>query len=381
MTARRCVLAADVLLADGRIAAVGPGLDRRTPARRARRHGRPRAAGVRPGPRPRRAEPGPPPGRGAAAAAPGSPSASGRTRPRSNPHEVAAAARLGIAELLAGGTTAALDMGTTHDQDAVFSAADELGIRLTSGKCHMDTGDGVPARSARGPRRLARRGRGARARAGTAPPAAGCATPWRRASCSRARPSCSRAPSRSPAGTATCSTPTPARTPDETRAVRELTGRGNVAVPRRRRHRRARHGARPLRAPRRGRVRAARPQRAPASRTARAPTSSSPPGSPTSRGCSRDGVRVGLGADGPPCNNRLSIFHEMALAGTLHNLARGAGRGGSLDGARDGDLARRRGRSASGTGSDALRPGWKADVVVLGCDSWRWSRPAIRRPW
>jgi cytosine/adenosine deaminase-related metal-dependent hydrolase len=61
------------------------------------------------------------------------------------PAEVAAAARLGVAELLTGGTTSALDMGTTHDQDAVFSAAAELGIRMTSGKCHMDTGRNVPS--------------------------------------------------------------------------------------------------------------------------------------------------------------------------------------------------------------------------------------------
>jgi len=35
------------------------------------------------------------------------------------------------------------------------------------------------------------------------------------------------------------------------------------------------------------------------------------------------GVPVALGADGPPCNNRLSAFYEMALAGTLHNLRHG----------------------------------------------------------
>ena len=82
------------------------------------------------------------------------------------PQEVAAAARLGIAELLAGGTTSALDMGTTHDQDAVFEAARELGIRLISGKCHMDTGDAVPPACWRTATRLWRRRR-IWARAGT----------------------------------------------------------------------------------------------------------------------------------------------------------------------------------------------------------------------
>ncbi len=49
-----------------------------------------------------------------------------------------ASARLGIAELLLGGTTGALDMGTVHHQEVIFAAAAELGIRLTSGKTLMD---------------------------------------------------------------------------------------------------------------------------------------------------------------------------------------------------------------------------------------------------
>lgn len=57
-----------------------------------------------------------------------------------------ASARLGIAELLLGGTTAILDMGTVHHHDAVFAAAEESGIRYTGGKAMMDGGEGVPAR-------------------------------------------------------------------------------------------------------------------------------------------------------------------------------------------------------------------------------------------
>jgi 5-methylthioadenosine/S-adenosylhomocysteine deaminase len=56
-----------------------------------------------------------------------------------------ASARLGIAELLLGGTTAILDMGTVHHTDALFEVAAETGIRYTGGKALMDTGDGVPA--------------------------------------------------------------------------------------------------------------------------------------------------------------------------------------------------------------------------------------------
>ena len=57
-----------------------------------------------------------------------------------------AATRLAIAELLLGGTTAILDMGSVHETDAL---ADELagrGLRATFGKAMMDSGEGVPAR-------------------------------------------------------------------------------------------------------------------------------------------------------------------------------------------------------------------------------------------
>jgi cytosine/adenosine deaminase-related metal-dependent hydrolase len=57
---------------------------------------------------------------------------------------VEAAAELGIAELLTGGTTTVLDFGSSHHHDRVFRAAERLGIRMVSGKTHMDAGDGVP---------------------------------------------------------------------------------------------------------------------------------------------------------------------------------------------------------------------------------------------
>ena len=83
----------------------------------------------------------------------------------------------------------------------------------------------------------------------------------------------------------------------------------------------------------------------------------------------REGIRVGLGADGPPCNNRLSIFHEMSLAGTLHNLRHGAG---AVDPWTVLELATW--RSAEAIGLDGmvgrLEPGYRADVVVLEVASW-----------
>jgi 5-methylthioadenosine/S-adenosylhomocysteine deaminase len=53
----------------------------------------------------------------------------------------AAAARLACAELLLGGTTAVLDMGTVHHTDELFAAAELSGLRATIGKAMMDDGD------------------------------------------------------------------------------------------------------------------------------------------------------------------------------------------------------------------------------------------------
>src|SRR5262249_54590449 len=53
----------------------------------------------------------------------------------------AAAGELACAELLLGGTTAILDMGTVHPTDAIFGAAERSGIRATIGKAMMDAPD------------------------------------------------------------------------------------------------------------------------------------------------------------------------------------------------------------------------------------------------
>jgi cytosine/adenosine deaminase-related metal-dependent hydrolase len=50
-------------------------------------------------------------------------------------------AELACAELLLGGTTAILDMGTVHHTDAIFAAAERAGIRATIGKAMMDAPD------------------------------------------------------------------------------------------------------------------------------------------------------------------------------------------------------------------------------------------------
>jgi len=56
-----------------------------------------------------------------------------------------ASARLGVAELIKGGTTSALTMETVNHTEEVFRVVEETGFRATVGKCMMDKGDEVPA--------------------------------------------------------------------------------------------------------------------------------------------------------------------------------------------------------------------------------------------
>jgi 5-methylthioadenosine/S-adenosylhomocysteine deaminase len=60
------------------------------------------------------------------------------------PESIRASARLGIAEMISGGTTCALTMETVNHTGDVFRAVEETGFRATVGKCMMDKGDEVP---------------------------------------------------------------------------------------------------------------------------------------------------------------------------------------------------------------------------------------------
>ena len=283
------------------------------------------------------------------------------------PAEVAAAARLGVAELLCGGTTAVMDMGTTHDQDAVFGAAAELGIRFASGKCHMDSGSGVPPRLVEDRDRslaeaeaLGGRWHGAaqgRLRYAVAPRFV--------LSCSRELLAGAVALARRHGWSLHTHASENAR---ETELVRELTGRGNVAFL-------ADLG---LAGPDTVIAHGIHLDDEEYAALARLRTGIAHcPGANLKLASGiadlprllREGIRVGLGADGPPCNNRLSIFHEMSLAGTLHNLRHGAG---AVDPWTVLELATW--RSAEAIGLDGmvgrLEPGYRADVVVLEVASW-----------
>ena len=60
--------------------------------------------------------------------------------------DVSASARLACLELISGGTTCILDMGTVHHTDALFAAARDSGLRASIGKAMMDApDDAIPA--------------------------------------------------------------------------------------------------------------------------------------------------------------------------------------------------------------------------------------------
>lgn len=282
------------------------------------------------------------------------------------PAEVGAAARLGIAELLCSGTTAALDMGTTHDQDAVFAAAAELGIRLTSGACLMDGGDGVPeglatpleeamARAEAWGRRWHGASNG-RLRYAMAPRfALSCSARLMRESAALARTH----------GWLLHSHASENR--EETEAVRRATGHGNVAYL----HELGISGRDTVLAhcihldEREVELLAESGTGVAHCPGANLKLASGIADLPRLLAA---GVRVGLGADGPPCNNRLSVFHEMALAGTLHNLRHGAG---AVDPWEVLAMATWRGAEVAGLEQvGRLAPGWRADLVVLDLRHW-----------
>jgi len=70
-----------------------------------------------------------------------------RVWPMEAAHDAASArasARLGVAEMIRGGTTCALTMETVSHTEEVFRVVEETGFRATVGKCMMDKGDEVP---------------------------------------------------------------------------------------------------------------------------------------------------------------------------------------------------------------------------------------------
>jgi cytosine/adenosine deaminase-related metal-dependent hydrolase len=295
-------------------------------------------------------------------------------RTRTWPYEAAldgdgveAAAELGIAELLTGGTTTALDFGTTHDHERVFAVAERLGIRLVSGKTHMDIGEEAPAglledteSSLAEAAELGRRWHGAadgRLRYAVAPRFALSCSPELLDGCARlARDQGWLLQSHA------------AENPDEVEEVMALSGRGNIdylddhgllgddVV--------LAHGIH---------LTEAEIRRLADTGT----TICHCPGANLKLGSGiadvprllEAGVSVVLGADGPPCNNRLSVFHEMSLAATIHGLLHGPA---AVDPWKVLGMATRGGAKALHLSDEVgtLEHGKAGDVIVVELEEW-----------
>ncbi|MHB8419567.1 MAG: 5'-deoxyadenosine deaminase [Myxococcales bacterium] len=225
-------------------------------------------------------------------------------------------ARLGIAELLLGGTTAVLDMATVRHTEQVFLAAEESGLRYTGGKALMDQGEGLPD--------------GLRDATGAAlEESARLAGRWHRAAggrlgyalCPRFVLSCSERLLRGVVelarGGGLLIHTHASENAAETALVRRIVGDDNAAYF----HRLGLRGPKVVLAhcvhltEREERLLA----RA-GTHVVHCPAANLKLGSgiaPLPR-LHRRGVSLALGADGAPCNNTLDAFHEMRLAATLH---------------------------------------------------------------
>ncbi|HUB08313.1 MAG TPA: 5'-deoxyadenosine deaminase [Myxococcales bacterium] len=271
-------------------------------------------------------------------------------------------ARLGIAELLLGGTTAVLDMATVQHTEQVFLAAEESGLRYTGGKALMDQGAGLPA--------------GLRdSTDGALAEALALARRWHGAAegrlgyalCPRFVLSCSEPLLRRVAELSRSQGwivhTHASENPLETRLVRKIVGDDNAAYF----HQLGLHGPRVVLAhcvhltEREEKLMARAGTHAVHCPGANLKLGSGIAPLPRLR---RRGVPLALGGDGAPCNNTLDAFHEMRLAATLH-LPRFGPR--SVPAVEVLEMATLGGARALGLGDEigSLEPDKKADVTVV----------------
>ncbi len=284
-----------------------------------------------------------------------------RTRiwPLERAHDVdstATSARLGVDELLGGGTTTILDMATVDHTDAVFEVAAAAGLRLFCGKAQMDrpneAGLSEPTDvSMRSANDLADRWHGkGRLRYAYAP---------------RFVPSCSDELLRATAADARargCLVHTHAsENLDEVELVRQLTGRDNVEHL----HALGLSGPDVLLAHCIHLTDAEEALLATTgTRLLHCPSSNLKLASGVARipELLARGVHVSLGADGAPCNNRLDAFAEMRLAALIQKPRVGAT---AMNARTVLGLMTREGAAALGLNAGVVEPGRLADLVLL----------------
>ncbi len=273
-----------------------------------------------------------------------------------------ASAELGLAEMIASGTTSILDMGTTRHHDEVFAAMERSGIRGFSGKTMMDRGENALLETTEGSLeescRLADRWHGAadgRLHYAFAPRfILSCTEELIRktALASKERPG-------------TLVHTHAAEHADERKAVKEMLGEEDIrllekwgvsgpnAI--------LAHGVQ-LRAAERKRLSrlGTRIIHCPSANLKLASGIADVPK------MLEAGIVVGLGADGAPCNNRLDPFTELRSAALL---AKSRGDATALPAAQALHVATRGGAEALGYSDvGVLAPGWRADLQVVRID-------------
>jgi 5-methylthioadenosine/S-adenosylhomocysteine deaminase len=269
-------------------------------------------------------------------------------------------ARLGLAELLAGGTTAILDMGTVRHTDAVFRAAEASGVRVTSGNALMDDPATNPEDLRAGTdesleevERLARRWHGAadgKLRVAYCPRfAVSCTDRLLRGIAARARANGFLVHTHA------------SENLEEVALVMQRTGKRNVTylddVGISGRHVVLAHVIHTD-----GAERALLAERG--TTVAHCPSSNLKLASgicPVPE-YHAQGIRVTIGADGAPCNDRLDAFTEMRLAALLPKVRLGPGALSAWDVVR---MATKEGASALSLPTGTLETGRRADLVLL----------------
>ncbi len=274
--------------------------------------------------------------------------------------DLSASARLGIAELLLGGTTAILDMGTVRHSDVLFEEALRMGLRYTGGKTIMDLGQGYPAglrettyEAIQESIRLCERWHGAaggRLRYAFSPRfVLSCTEEAMRACVREAR-----------ARGALLHTHA-SENSEEVEIVRERTGRGNVeylhAIGFAGEDVMLAHGVW-LSSEERRLLRESR------TRVVHCPSANLKLASGIARvdELLHAGVQLALGADGAACNNNLDGFFEMRLAALLHKVRGGPTAVPALSALR---LATQHGARALGLEAGSIEVGKHADIILL----------------
>jgi cytosine/adenosine deaminase-related metal-dependent hydrolase len=283
-------------------------------------------------------------------------------------------ARLGLAELISGGTTSLLDMASVRHTDAVFSAAAASGARVTSGNALMDDPSTTPPSlrttteaGLKETARLVSRWHGARdgkLRVAFSPRfALSCTEDLLRRAAGRAREDGLLLHTHA------------AENADEARLVRERTGRSNIRYL----HDTGISGpgavlAHVIHTDAEDRALLAEG----GTNVAHCPSSNLKLSSgicPVTDYLSR-GIRVTLGADGAPCNDRLDAFSEMRLAAQISRIVPGGRPLSAFEVVR---MATADGAAALGlSGVGTIEAGKRADFVLLdpaagfaGPTSWR----------